>query len=76
MYEGQDMILRVAREDSVFLYQLLEAYEGLANYSTLTVDKGLGYRDIGIYPAPDLVEELELVLRGMAKEISFQRIEE
>lgn len=70
------MILRVAKEDSVVLYQLLESYEGLANYSTLTTDKTLGYRDIGIYPAPDLKDELERVLRGMAKDLAFQRIQD
>ena len=66
------MILRVSKEDSVVLYQMLEAYEGLANYSTLTVDKALGYRDIELYPAPDLREELDSALRGIAKSLKFQ----
>jgi hypothetical protein len=66
------MILRVAKEDSVLLYQLLEAYEGLANYSTLNSEKGLGFRDIQLYPAPDMQEDLNLALRGIAKEVCFQ----
>lgn len=69
------MILRVAKEDSVFLYQLLEASEGITNYSTLTVDKGLGYRDIALFPAPDLKDELDALLRGIMKDLKVQILE-
>jgi hypothetical protein len=66
------MILRVAKEDSAFLYQLLEANEGMTNYSTLTTDKGLGYRDIALHVAPDLKEELEEFLRSIMKDLKVQ----
>lgn len=69
------MIIRVAKEDSVYLYQLLEAYESLANYSTVSADASLGYRDIKLYPAPDMAHELALALRIISKELPMQILE-
>ena len=67
-------ILRVTKEDSAFLYQLLEGYEGLACHSTLTTEKNLGYRDIEIQVVAGLEEEFELVLGLIQKSISIQVI--
>ncbi len=66
------MILRVRKEDSAYLYQLLESYEGLVNYSTLTVDKTLPHRDILLHQAPDLRVELERVITRIAAEIPLE----
>lgn len=69
------MILRVSKENAAYLYQLLEANEGMANYSTLTLDKHLPYRDIGIYPAPDFVILMEELLVCLKKTVPFERMD-
>ena len=66
------MILRVAKEQSAFLFQLLEGYDGLANYSTLDAPVGAGYRDIQLYPAPDMRVELDEALKCIARSVDFK----
>lgn len=68
------MILRVSKEYAAFLYQLLESYEGLASYSTLTEGKTLPYRDIELFPGPGQEEELERVLVALQAEIPIERL--
>ena len=68
------MILRVAKQDSAFLYALLEAYEGLVSYSTLDSEKSAGYRDIHVFSTPLQTGALEEVIANLANEISFQRL--
>lgn len=68
------MILRVRKEDSAYLHQLLESYEGLANYSTLPGEKGLPYRDIALHVAPDLKQALLRVLEAIGREIPLEVI--
>ena len=70
------MILRVRKEDSAFLYQILEASDGLTNYSTLPNEKNQSYRDILLHRAPDLVGELRLLLDRIAQEIPLEILEE
>jgi hypothetical protein len=66
------IVLRVAKADSAYLYQLLESYEGLTNYSTLTTQKDLGYRDILIQSTPEQAEELQKVLARIQAELSLE----
>ena len=66
------IVVRVAKEDSAYLYQLLESYEGLANYSTLTTQKDLSYRDILIQGTPDQAESLQRVLLVIQKELHLE----
>ena len=68
------MIIRVRKQDSAFLYQLVESYDGLANFSTLTVDKGLPYRDIALHIAPDLRGEVEALVDRLAREFPLERL--
>ena len=69
------MIIRVRKQDSAYLYQILESYEGLANYSTLTVEKDLPYRDIALHIAPDLKGEVDALIARLALEIEIQRLD-
>ena len=69
------ILLRVAKSEAAYLYQLLEAREGLANYSTYSKDKDLAYRDILLHPAPDMLATLEEQLLYIAQEIPFERLE-
>lgn len=66
------MILKVPKEQAVFLYQLLESYDNLASYSTRSEDKGLGYREIVVHTTPGLREEFSIVLKHLAREVEFQ----
>ena len=65
------MILRVPKEETVFLYQLLEGYDGVANFSTLPFDKSQGYRDIEIYITEGMQAEFNVVLENLRREIDF-----
>ena len=66
------MIIRVRKQDSAFLYQLLESYEGLASFSTVTEGKDLPYRDIALHVAPDFAAEVEALVERLAKEIPLE----
>lgn len=68
------MILRMRKEDSVYLYQILESYEGLTNYSTLNAEKGQPYRDVVLHVAPDLLPEVERLVERLAREIPLERL--
>ena len=68
------MVIRVRKQDSAYLYQVLESYEGLANYSTLPVAKELPYRDIVLHVAPDLRKEVEALVERLAVEIPLGRL--
>jgi len=68
------MKIRVRKQDSVYLYQILESYEGLANYSTVGVGKGLPYRDIALHIAPDLREEVEKLIERLSAEIPLEKL--
>ena len=61
------IIVRLPKEDSAFLYFLLESHEGLAFYSTLPHEIGQAYRDIDmkgpiglIDPVSHLVEQFRM----------------
>ncbi len=69
------MVLRVKKKDSAYVYQLLESYEGLANYSTLTEQKGLPYRDILLHVAPDLRSFVETVVAHLAREVELELLD-
>lgn len=66
------MVLRVAKPDSAYLYALLEAYEGVVNYSTLPTEKACGYRDIYVFSTPSLFDELQKVITLLRQSVSFQ----
>jgi hypothetical protein len=68
------MKIRVRKQDSAYLYQILESYEGLANYSTVTLGKELPYRDIELHIAPDLRAHVEALVDRLALEIPLERL--
>lgn len=69
------MILRVKKQDSAYLYQVLESYEGLTNFSTVVTPKELPYRDIELHMAPDLKSHLLRVLDHLKGEIPIEVID-
>ena len=70
------MILRVAKDKSAFLYQLLEGYDGLTNYSTLSDDKHLTYRDIKLHFTKDLRSEVDRMIANISKDIPLEILSE
>lgn len=68
------LVLRVKKEDSAYLYQVLESYEGLTNYSTLVREKGVPYCDVVLHLAPDLKSTVEELVRRLKEEISIELV--
>lgn len=63
------MVVRVKKEHSAYVYQILESYEGVTNYSTVTIGKDSPYREIALHFAPDLKPYLERLLGHLSQEI-------
>ncbi|MGK5084312.1 DUF4911 domain-containing protein [Bdellovibrionota bacterium FG-1] len=61
--------IRLKREDSVWVYAILEGHEGVCNYSTLPFEKGAGYLDMSLSYTPEFEGQLEDILRQMGDKI-------
>lgn len=59
------MNIRVKKEDSAFVYFILESYEGIASYSTLGFAKGDLHRDLELRIPPDFLGETRRVLKSL-----------
>ena len=70
------MVIRIKKEDAAYLYQLLESYEGLTNYSTLTSIADTPYREIQLHKSPEQVSLLKRMLGEIANEIELSVLEE
>lgn len=57
--------IRVRREDSAFIYNILESHEGITAYSTLPHRQGDLSRDLELYIPPDFLGEVEEVLKRL-----------
>ena len=68
------MIIRVKKQDSAYLYQILESYDGLANYSTLQSERESAYRDIALHIAPDFREDVIKLIDRLATEIEIKKL--
>ncbi len=61
--------LRVNKADAVYLYQLLESYEGLTTYTTLPGQKQDSFRDLELAYSESLDSVLRSVLCNVSAEI-------
>lgn len=68
------MVLRVRKEDSAYLYQILESYEGLTNYSTLDAPGNPVYRDVQLHVAPDLLPAILGLVEHLKREIQLETV--
>jgi hypothetical protein len=59
--------IRVRKEDSAFVYFILESYEGLTSYSTLDFKLGDAHRDLELRIAPDFISEVDELLEGLGE---------
>jgi hypothetical protein len=69
------MVIRLRKQDSAYLYQILESYEGVSSYSTLPCGRETPYRDIALHPAPHFLAELQALLARLGEEISMSFLE-
>ena len=60
-------IIRVRKEDSAFVYFILESYEGITSYSTLDFKPGDAYRDLELRIPPDFLCETEDLLKRLGE---------
>jgi hypothetical protein len=57
--------IRVKKEDSAFVYFILESYEGITSYSTLPFKKSDLFRDLELRIPPDYEDEVQFVLNRL-----------
>jgi hypothetical protein len=58
-------VIRVKKEDSAFVYFILESYEGLTSYSTLDFNQGDPFRDLELRTPIDWVPEVQELLASL-----------
>lgn len=61
------LVVRVAKNNSVFVYFTLESNEGLCFYSTLDDSLSTLYRDIDLTVTPEFYENLKQLLASLQK---------
>jgi hypothetical protein len=66
MSRAHKFFIRTKKEDSAFLYHLLEAHEGLAAYSTLPHRSHDPFRDMELIVADEFKRDLELFLEELS----------
>lgn len=64
-------IVRVPKNESAFLYFILEAHEGLCFYSTLPSSLGQSYRDVHIQSSVHFIEEIDQVINKLSQEVNL-----
>ncbi len=57
--------IRVKKEESAFIYTVLEANEGIASYSTLDHPVGAAYRDLELQIPVKFEEDVDRVLKEL-----------
>ena len=58
-------VIRVRKEESAFVYFILESYEGITSYSTLEFKQGDVHRDLELRIPPDFLNEVEDLLKRL-----------
>ena len=57
--------IRCRKEDSAFIYCILESHEGIVSYSTVDYGAGQAHRDLELRIPPDFAEEVERVMKEL-----------
>ena len=66
-FYSERIVIRVKKEDSAFVYFILESYEGIASYSTLDFKTGDAHRDLELRIPPDYLTEVEALLKQLGE---------
>lgn len=59
--------IRVRKEDTAFIYFILESYEGIASYSTLDSQPGDAHRDLELIIPTDFEAEVASLLKDLGE---------
>jgi hypothetical protein len=59
--------IRVKKEDSAFVYCILESHEGIASYSTLDSKTGDAHRDLELTVPEGSREEVDRILKELGE---------
>lgn len=70
------VVLRVAKQDAAYLYALLEAQDGVVNFSTLPSEKSAGFRDIYVFSTESMYDEMLRMIAQLRESVGFQVIDE
>ncbi len=68
------LVIRIPKEEASFIYNILEANEGVCFYSTLNNSISSGYRDLELKTSPDLKNELSHIIAKLSETIPIQII--
>ena len=69
MMAAHKIFIRTTKQDSVFIYQLLEAHEGLAAYTTLPFQNHDPYRDLVLIVPEDFKSEVMNLLESLKERV-------
>ena len=72
--EGRKIRIRVKKEDSAYVYCILEGHEGVAAYSTLPHQEGDLHRDLELSVPDDFLTEAEALIKQLEGEADVTRI--
>lgn len=61
--------IRVRKEDSAFVYFILESHEGIVSYSTLPFEPGDPHRDLELRIPPDFEEDVRRLLKELGEKV-------
>jgi hypothetical protein len=67
-----NIVIRVSKEDSSFVYFTFESNEGLCFYSTLKSSLQKEYRDVSIFCTPDFIEDVERILTILSQKFPLE----
>ena len=59
--------IRVRKQDTAFIYFILESYEGIASYSTLDSQPGDAHRDLELIIPTDFEAEVASLLKDLGE---------
>jgi hypothetical protein len=62
-------VIRVRKQDSAYVYFILESYEGIVSYSTLAHQTGDPHRDLELRYSVSFQSEVEELLRTLSNEL-------
>jgi hypothetical protein len=65
MTHAHKIFIRSKKEDSVFIYHILEAQEGLASYSTIAFKAHDPFRDLELLVSEEMVPQVHAVLASL-----------
>ncbi len=68
-HEVLTRVIRVRKQDSAFIYHLLESYEGIASYSTLDSPPGSSYCDLELSIPAGFAEDVERLLSELGDKV-------